>query len=63
MRIKHVLFIALTVLALSLASIRATGPAIASGNSGANGGDIRAALGAPETLIAGGVSGGVVLAS
>ena len=60
MRIKHVLFIALAALALSLASIGATGPAIASGNSGANGGHIRAELGAPETLIAGGIPGGVV---
>ena len=43
---KKVLLIALTALALGLASIGVGAPAIAAGNAGAGGGDIHAAVGA-----------------
>jgi hypothetical protein len=68
MRIKHVVFIALAALALSLASIEVTAPAIAGGHS--TSGDFYARLGAgmlvaPQGALAGskpGIAGGSALA-
>ena len=51
MKITYILLVALAALALSLASIGVTAPAIAGGHS--TSGDFSARLGAPETLIAG----------
>ena len=61
MKIKHIALVALTALALGLASVGVGAPAVAGAKPGvASGTNITGVVVAPEPAIAGGMSGGVL---